>query len=251
MKSLILAGNWKLNKTPQETATYLEQLSKQFSSQELQNLILFPSATSLHVFQQKKSQLVGLQWGPQNVHGEMSGAFTGENSVQASLELGSRVFLLGHSERRQYFHETDDDIAKKAQLVQAVGATPMICVGETLEQRESEQTFEVIFYQLRKSLALLDVSKKFLLAYEPVWAIGTGKVATPEIAEEVHMHIRGELAEMFSASVAKSVPLLYGGSVKPNNAKALFAKENIDGFLVGGASLKCEDFYDIYRQSCS
>ncbi len=182
--------------------------------------------------------------GAQNMYHETEGAFTGEVSGPMLRDVGCQFVILGHSERRQFFGDTDVSVNRKTLAALKVSLTPIVCVGETLTQRESGQTASVIDAQVRGSLAALteDQALKVVVAYEPVWAIGTGRNATPQQAEEVHAQIRGILAELFGALVANSIRILYGGSVKPDNAAELIGQPNIDGALVGGASLKADSF---------
>jgi triosephosphate isomerase (TIM) len=234
----IAAANWKMFKTPQEAEVYFEDWQAPESETEV---VFFPSTILLDTV---SMNLKGdnVQFGAQNIHFENEGAFTGETSPATLKSMGAQYALIGHSERRTLFGETNELVAKKVKAAQANGLTPMICIGETLAERESGQTVEVVKKQLNEGLVHLDAKKPFVLAYEPVWAIGTGKVATPDQAEEVHGQIRAHLAEILSPAVGEKTSILYGGSVKPDNAKELAQKANIDGFLVGGASLKPVDF---------
>ncbi|MES2965779.1 MAG: triose-phosphate isomerase, partial [Bdellovibrionota bacterium] len=174
-------------------------------------------------------------WGAQNCHHEMKGAFTGENSPQVLAELATPYTLVGHSERRAIFHETDAETAKKVKALHAVGITPMLCVGESLQEREANQTNEVIVRQLRAGLQDRDTTKRVIVAYEPVWAIGTGKVASPEQAGEAHSVLRKALVSIGGSALADATPILYGGSVKPENSAEIARQTDVDGFLVGGA----------------
>jgi len=187
--------------------------------------------------------------GGQNMHHEPEGAYTGETSAAMLLDLGCRYVILGHSERRQYFGETDASVNWKTRAALASQLTPIVCVGETLEQRESGATNQIIAEQIRGSLAELSAEQAggLVIAYEPVWAIGTGKTATPQQAEEVHAHIRSLLSELFGADTAGTIRIQYGGSVKADNAAELLSQTNIDGALVGGASLKADSFAAIVQ----
>jgi triosephosphate isomerase len=188
-------------------------------------------------------------WGAQNCSAFPEGAFTGEVATSMLVDLGCRFAILGHSERRQLFGEADEAVRGKAEAVLGAGLTPIVCIGETLDQREAGRTEEVVDGQLRRSLEGLpgpEVARS-VLAYEPVWAIGTGRTATPEMAEAVHRRIRVTLASLFGEEVAVATRILYGGSVKPDNAGELFAQPNIDGGLIGGASLAADSFLDIVR----
>lgn len=192
-----------------------------------------------------KGSAIGL--GAQNMYHESNGAFTGELSSSMLTDVGCKYVILGHSERRHVLGESNQDVNKKVLAALAAGLTPIVCVGETLEQREGGQTADVVAEQFHGSLAGLtnEQAANIVIAYEPVWAIGTGKVATPEQAEEVHSDLRGLLESRYNATVAEAVRIQYGGSVKPDNAAELLAKENIDGALVGGAALKVESFLGI------
>lgn len=191
----------------------------------------------------------GIEVGGQNMYHEPSGAFTGEVSAAMLLDVGAKYVILGHSERRHIFHETDGDVNKKAHAALAAGLAPIVCVGELLEQREASQTAQVIKGQFEGSLAGITAEQiqGVVIAYEPVWAIGTGKVASPQQAEEVHADLRSLLAKRYNQEVADAVRILYGGSVKSANAAELLGQPNIDGALVGGASLKVDDFIGIAK----
>lgn len=236
----IFAANWKLQKTPTETRKFLTDL-KSAGVPAGAELIIFPPASS---WETTASMLSGgnVRWGAQNVWSQASGAFTGENSAAVLKEMGGQVALVGHSERRKIFGETNAMLAEKTAYVQSIGLTPLFCVGETLEEREAGKTDEVNAKQLREGLAKADKSKPLVVAYEPVWAIGTGKVAQPEQVQAAHAAIHEELEAMgFKA------PILYGGSVKPDNAEALGKIPHVDGFLVGGASLEVPSFLGIMK----
>ena len=240
-----VAGNWKLNKGPNEAVEFIYEFKEMASTEDMEKFILFLPALTLGSVANTLTQ-ENMLWGGQNVYFETSGAFTGENSAKVLKELGATHCLVGHSERRQLFGETDEWMAKKVRVLQDNDIEPMLCVGETLEQREAGKTIEVISHQLAKGLENLDREKPFSIAYEPVWAIGTGKVATPEIAEEAHCALREKLQSIVDQDKAKNTSILYGGSVKPDNAKELGDKPNIDGFLVGGASLDPQSFFNIF-----
>lgn len=235
----IVAGNWKMFKNPQQTRVFLQTWKKQ--AQNLTNeIVFFPPALAADAMAQ---ELAGtpFQWGSQNAHTQGQGAFTGEISAQVVKEMGGRYILLGHSERRQYFSESDELIAKKARFAQELGLIPMICIGETLEQRDSGKTNSVLSEQLSKCLAFQPSAKNLVIAYEPVWAIGTGRVAQPEQVAEAHAHIKSVLTSMNLLDV----PVLYGGSVKADNCNKLASLPGVDGFLVGGAALEVETFLPI------
>ncbi|MEO0334939.1 MAG: triose-phosphate isomerase [Pseudomonadota bacterium] len=248
MKKMICAGNWKLNKNPEESLHFLSQLKESLSPEELKDFAVFMPALSLYTVAQSG---VEIPYGPQNVFWQSEGAFTGENSADVAKGMGASLSLVGHSERRQIFGETSEQTAMKVQRSHEAGLLPVLCLGETLEQRESGQTKAVITEQLKKGTEGLDKSQPLWLAYEPVWAIGTGKVATPDQAEEAHAHLRSIMTELFGSDKANATPILYGGSVKPDNSGELSKQSNIDGFLIGGASLKVESFVQIYRNSQS
>ncbi len=234
----IFAANWKLHKTPAETRTFFKSF-KEISSKATGELVFFPSAISLEAAcETVKGSNIHI--GAQNCYAQNQGAFTGENSAQVVKELGGDYILIGHSERRQIFGETDALIADKVAMVQSLGLTPMLCIGETLQEREATHTFRVLETQLLLGLAKADKSKPIVIAYEPVWAIGTGKVATPEQVAETHTDVHGILTKLgFTA------PILYGGSVKADNAKTLIEQPHVSGFLVGGASLEVDSFSKI------
>lgn len=244
-RKFIVAANWKLNKGPGACKEFLREFLPLVNNSTAE-IVIFPPAVNFSVCAGalNSTQVV---WGGQNCYAENEGAFTGENSAAVMKEMGASYCLIGHSERRQFFAETDEFIAKKVKCVQDVGLIPMLCLGETLGQRESGKTGEVICNQLKEGLCLVDFNKDFVIAYEPVWAIGTGKVATSEQAEQSHQVLRNALNELGGGAIADRVPILYGGSVKPGNAGELGAQDNIDGFLVGGASLKPVSFIGIVQ----
>lgn len=235
MLKTIFIANWKMNKTIAEAQKFVEDF-KNTNFQDDQEVVICPSFTLLSTLNQElKASKIKL--GAQNMYFEETGAFTGEVSPNMLKELGCTYVILGHSERRQIFHETDELINKKVQAALAHDLTPVFCVGETLEQRENNQTAQIITEQIKQGLNNIQDFEKIVIAYEPVWAIGTGKVATPEQAQEVHALIR--------RLTNQNVPILYGGSVKPDNIKALMSQPDINGALVGGASLKVDDFKNI------
>ncbi len=241
----IFAANWKLYKTPSETrdffGKFLEPASKILNANTQTEILFFPPAVNLEAAVQSTKGFK-VQVGAQNSYFESEGAFTGETSAQTVKTIGGTWILLGHSERRKLFAESDELIAKKFAYVQKLGLKPMLCIGETLEERESGKTLNVIQKQLSLGLAQANANQPFAIAYEPVWAIGTGKVASLEQVQEAHAQVRAELtAKGFSVET----PILYGGSVKPDNAKALIQIKNVNGFLVGGASLDAKSFLEI------
>lgn len=235
----IFAANWKLFKTPQETRQFFKAF-KEVSSQSTGELVFFPSAICLEAASQELADSK-INWGAQNCYYQASGAFTGENSAQVVKELGGSYILIGHSERRSLFGETDTQVADKVAFVQGLGLTPMLCIGETLQERESKKTFRVLETQLQLGLQKADKSKPLVIAYEPVWAIGTGKVATPEQVAETHTDVFNILKTLGF----QTTPILYGGSVKPDNANELIKQPHVSGFLVGGASLEPASFAKI------
>lgn len=245
-----MAGNWKMNLNREESAELAGAIARQAPDPDRVDVLVAPPFTSIATV---KEAVDGgcIFLGAQNVHWEPHGAFTGEISPPMLVEAGCTHVILGHSERRNLFGETDDMIDRKAESACKYGLTPIICIGEALKEREDNRTTEVIETQLRGSLRHFRKQKKLppfvLLAYEPVWAIGTGKTATPEQAQEVHGEIRRWLAEQFDGNTAETVRILYGGSVKPDNIKELMAMPDVDGALVGGASLKASSFVSIMR----
>jgi triosephosphate isomerase (TIM) len=243
----IVAANWKMHKTRADAARFARDIAAHIKPDEPIETVLAPSFTLLPaVAAEIEGSSVALA--AQNVHPDPQGAFTGEISVAMLAELGCRYTLVGHSERRALFGETDAFIARKVAALQRGGIAPILCVGETLAERESGHTELVLATQLAGSLAELDrgAAAKLVLAYEPVWAIGTGRTATPEMAQDAHAFLRKELEKLLG-SVADQVRIQYGGSVKPDNAAALLAQPDIDGALVGGASLDLESFLAIIR----
>lgn len=238
MRKKIVAGNWKMNKTTQEALELVKELKSSIDTSETEVVFCVPAISAIPVIEALKDSEIGV--GVQNMHYEASGAYTGELSASMLTSVGVKYVVLGHSERREYFGETNEDVNKKTLVALENGLIPIVCVGETLEQREDNITFEHVAIQTKiafKNIAKED-AKKVVVAYEPIWAIGTGKTATNEQAEEVCKFIRFVLSELFDKETAEAIRIQYGGSVNEGNAKELFAKENIDGGLVGGASLK-------------
>jgi triosephosphate isomerase (TIM) len=248
MRKKICAGNWKMYKSPKEAQTFLADLLAKLGYEKADKFletVVFPSTVALDAASTllKGSNLV--KWGSQNCHFESSGAFTGETSPQVLSEMGAQYALVGHSERRSLFHENDELLAKKLASIINYKMIPMLCVGETLHERENQLTESVLKRQLEIGLSQMPENTKVVIAYEPVWAIGTGKVATPAMANETHKYVRSELALIAGKDFADSTSILYGGSVKPDNALDLAKMSDIDGFLIGGASLKVDDFIAI------
>lgn len=244
-----IAGNWKMNVGGPEAAALALAVAGAVRAHDAVDVLVAPPFTALAAVRAALDDAGSrVALGAQNMSEEADGAFTGEISSSMLRSAGVTWVLLGHSERRQKSGETDDLVAKKTARAMTTGPRPIVCVGETLAERESGRTFEVVGGQLDGSLALADAGKaaELVVAYEPVWAIGTGRTATPEIAQEAHAFIRGSLSKRFGSD-AQSIRILYGGSVKPDNAEALLAQDDIDGGLVGGASLDPASFSAIIR----
>jgi triosephosphate isomerase len=246
VRRFFIAGNWKMNLLQESSIALAQALKSQL--QPLANVDVAVCPPSLYL-PAVASALQGssIRWGAQNMYHQHEGAYTGEISGKMLCDIGCRYVILGHSERRALMGETDAMVNQKLVAALEVGLTPIVCIGETLDQREAGQTQTVVRGQCRGSLAGLsdEQMSKTVLAYEPVWAIGTGKTATPDQAEEVHADIRSLLGELFGANCAARVIIQYGGSVKADNARELLSKPNIDGALVGGASLKADSFIPI------
>ncbi len=244
----LVAGNWKLHKTLAESRALVAELGKGIDANTRAEVVVAPVFTALStVAAELAGSAIGLA--AQNVYPESSGAFTGEVSAPLLADAGCGYCIVGHSERRQLFGETDASVHAKIRALLDAGIRPILCVGETLEERESGTTFEVVLRQLDRGLGDLEAERlaTLVVAYEPVWAIGTGKNASPADAQEVHARIRGRVAETKGRTLAESLRILYGGSVKPDNAADLLAQPDVDGALVGGASLKAETFLPIIR----
>lgn len=239
----IIAGNWKMHRGPKETEAFFAAFEPAPSDDEL---IVFPPALSVVAAVRCPDRNPRVRIGVQNIHWEDSGAFTGEISASMAAEAGATFTLVGHSERRHVFGETDEDVARKIAAALRHGLVPVVCLGETLEERRAGRVDDVILRQLDAALGPLAGSEgRFLVAYEPVWAIGTGETATPSDASSAHGTLRGRLRERIGAERARRVPILYGGSVKPANAAELLAAPEVDGVLVGGASLDPASFAEI------
>lgn len=247
MKKPILAANWKMHHGPESARQYLQDFLQRYPRSDDRTVIFFPPALSVTATVAAIGSRSDIMVGVQNIHGADQGAFTGEISAVMSREAGARIVLVGHSERRHIFGETDQQCAEKVTAAARTGLTVMLCVGETLEQRDSGQTNSVVLGQLEA--ALLDpkqVASRLTIAYEPVWAIGTGRNATPADAAAVHAKIREKLKELIADGAAR-VPILYGGSVNPGNSRDLLAAPGIDGLLVGGASLDPGSWISVVR----
>lgn len=242
----LIAGNWKMFKTALETVEYIEKLKNLLQDMLNVDVTLAPPFTSLDAAVKAADGSI-IKIAAQNVFWEEKGAFTGEIAAGMLKALNVAQVIIGHSERRQYFGETDETVNKRIKAALAAGLEPIVCVGETLEQREGGLTMDVIETQVKGALEGLSdqAAKRLILAYEPVWAIGSGRTATPEIAQKVHGNIREILSNIFNKGLANEIRILYGGSVKSENAASLMGQEDIDGALVGGASLKADDFIKI------
>ena len=249
-RKLIIAGNWKMNKTVAEARDLVQGLKRELSSIKEIDIVVCPPFTALS--EVHKAVLdSNIRLGAQNMSEHAPGAYTGEIAAVMLKEFSVRYVILGHSERRQYQKESDELISKKAVAAHAASLKPIVCIGETLAEREAGQTENILQRQIRGSLAGLSKEQmaETILAYEPVWAIGTGKTATAAQAQEAHAFIRSELAKMFDEAVARKVRIQYGGSVKPANARELMSLPDVDGALVGGASLEVRSFADIVKNS--
>ena len=248
MRTPIVAGNWKMHKTVEGTLQLIRELLPLLSPLTGAEVVLCPPFTSLYAAHQALcGASVGL--GGQDMYWEASGAFTGEVSAEMLLTCGCRYVILGHSERRAYFGETDESVNRKTLAALKPGLLPIVCVGETLQERQGNVTQQVVGRQVRKAFEGIPASEvpKVVVAYEPVWAIGTGLTATPAQAQEVHAFVRTLLTELYDASAAATVRIQYGGSVKPENAPELFAQPDIDGGLIGGAALQASSFAAIVK----
>ena len=249
-KPPFIAGNWKMHMTISEAKELATAIVKASADLPEAEIVLAPPFTALGEVK-KVLEDGSVQLAAQNLFWEEKGAFTGEVSAAMLKDAGCQYVIIGHSERRQYFGETDAGVNKKISAALKSGVFPIFCIGESLAERERGETMDVISRQLQVGLDGIGagVFKSIVIAYEPVWAIGTGKTATPSQAEEVHSHIRGELAQRYGIGQAECAIILYGGSVKPANSFALLSEKNIDGFLVGGASLEAESFIQITREA--
>jgi len=248
MRKPLIAGNWKMYKTWDEAQKLAKNIKAELNDVNDVDIVVCPPFTALAaVHEIIKDSDIAL--GAQNMHWENEGAYTGEISPVFLVDLGCKYVILGHSERRQHFRETDEEINRKIKAALAYGLTPILCVGETIYEREKGETENVVERELTNALSGLkyDDIKNIIIAYEPIWAIGTGKTATPEIAEAVHKFIRNFIEKNYSSEVASELRILYGGSIKPDNIRGLMEEPDIDGGLVGGASLKAESFVGIVR----
>lgn len=246
MRTPIIAGNWKLNKNPEETVEFVNAVKAQLpQSTDVETLICAPAVDLPALIESAKGS--ELRVGAENCYFENEGAYTGETSPMVLKQMGVDYVIIGHSERREYFHETDEDINKKAKAIFANGMAPILCCGETLETREAGKAEEFVEGQIKADVEGLtaDQVANLVIAYEPIWAIGTGKTATADQAEEMCRAIRNTIADLYDESVAEKVRIQYGGSVKPANVKEIMSKEDIDGGLIGGASLQPDSFLQL------
>lgn len=239
----VIAGNWKMHKTVPQSVEFIQRLKPLVKTSRHCHIVVTPPFTALWEAA-KAARGSPIAIGAQDLYWESEGAFTGEVSAAMAVDAGCRYSILGHSERRSFFGETSQAVSRKAAAALKAGLTPIVCLGEQLSERDAHQTRDVVGSQFRQSLAGLtgEAVSRTIIAYEPVWAIGTGRTATPEIAQDVHAFVRRLASEVFSSEVAEQLPILYGGSVKPENIGGLMAQADIDGALVGGASLKVESF---------
>lgn len=246
MRKNIVAGNWKMNNDLAQTQELIADLKKQVSADPAATIIVAPTYTNLYpAFEALKDTPISVA--AQNMHQNANGAFTGEISAAMLKSVGVETVILGHSERRAYFKESNELLAEKVNTALENDMTVIFCFGEELEDRKADKHFDLVQSQLKESLYHLSKEswKNIILAYEPVWAIGTGETASPEQAQEMHAFIRKSVADAYGSEIAEEVSILYGGSCKPGNAKEIFANKDVDGGLIGGASLKAEDFLAI------
>lgn len=245
-RKTIIAGNWKMNKTLSETRTFAEEIKSILPKGKWCDVVLCVPAVNIHAaIRMFKDCRVSI--GAENCHYEASGAYTGEVSADMLRDLGVKYVIIGHSERRQYYNETDFTVNKKVLAALKAGLRPIVCVGESLDQRELGVTMELIAYQVKCALSGVpaDQMRHIVIAYEPIWAIGTGRTATADQAGEVCQYIRSVIRKLYGARVARSVTIQYGGSMNPQNARELLAQPDVDGGLIGGASLKPDQLVEI------
>ncbi|MEM6885252.1 MAG: triose-phosphate isomerase [Verrucomicrobiota bacterium] len=248
----VIAGNWKMNKTSTEAVELLKDIIHHWKKVHNVDVIICPPFTALQGCKDLLDQSSEINLGAQDMSAEPSGAYTGEISAGMLKDLWCQYVILGHSERREYFKETNELVNQKAKAAIAANLNPIICIGETLEEREAGKMEKVVTTQLKASCAGFggDEWERTIIAYEPVWAIGTGKTATPEQAQEVHQLIRNTVREIATEKIATKLQIQYGGSVKPDNAQELLGQNDIDGALIGGASLDAVSFTDIIKNAC-
>ena len=251
MRTKIIAGNWKMNINRDEAMQLVNDISAEIQNHDINGnrVMVFPPFLSIQGAQDASGRDGRVEVGAQNMHQAASGAYTGEVSAKMLLNVHVTTVILGHSERREYFHETDELLQQKVDAALKNGLEVVFCFGEKLDERHLGNHFTVVEKQLRKALFHLSKEdwKNIILAYEPVWAIGTGMTATPEQAQEMHAFIRKTISDNYSEALAEGVSILYGGSVKPNNAEEIFGKPDVDGGLIGGASLNAQDFAAIIK----
>ena len=249
-RAAIIAGNWKMNKRPSEVKEYASELTKLISFDRRVKLVVCPPFLCIPAAVKRLNRHIAV--GAQNMHELSSGAYTGEVSAEMLTDAGVKYVILGHSERRQYFAETDEHLAAKVSAALRAGLTPILCVGETLEERENGEAEARVAEEINSALRGIgsDDAANVVIAYEPIWAIGTGRTATPEQAGEMCAFIRSTVENLHGKRSAKAMSILYGGSMNAKNAAELLAQEDIDGGLIGGASLKPEDFAEIYKAAC-
>jgi len=250
MRTPFIAANWKMFKTVQETVVFVKEFRALVKDLTDVEIVIAPPFTAVHAAAEAaRNSPVAIAG--QNLHWEREGAFTGEISAAMLREAGAEYVIIGHSERRRLFGETDETVNRRIAAALAVGLTPIVCIGETLEEREGNQTLAVLDRQITRGLDNLngDQVGALVIAYEPVWAIGTGRNATPEQAGEAHAHIRGRIRQWFGGGAAEECQIIYGGSVKPDNIHTLVLHEDVDGALVGGASLQVDGFFEIVSRS--
>ncbi|UCC80946.1 MAG: triose-phosphate isomerase [Candidatus Zixiibacteriota bacterium] len=244
MRTPLVAGNWKMYTTPSTAAELAARIKLDTVNVDFADIAVFPPYICIAAVAEALKGS-NIEIGAQDIFWEPEGAYTGAISARMIAESGCARVLVGHSERRTYFGETDEKVLKKTVAALSEGLKPIVCIGETLEQREAGITETILDTQLKDGIGALKNIDALTIAYEPVWAIGTGKTATPDQADEAHKYIRGLIAGRWGDNVSRNIRILYGGSVKPDNARSLWEREDIDGFLVGGASLKADSFRDI------
>jgi triosephosphate isomerase len=243
----IVAGNWKMNKTLQEAEVLIQQITKSVNDFDDVKKIIIPPFPFISEIKKLIDTKENFFIGAQNCHTHSSGAYTGEVSASMLKSVGCDYVLVGHSERRQYFKEKEEDFVLKIQQILANNMSPIYCVGETILERKTDNHFKIVAQQLHEVLKKFDVNafSKFVIAYEPVWAIGTGETASPNQAQEMHAFIRETIIDLYDSAIATNVSILYGGSCNAQNAQELFSSKDVDGGLIGGASLKADDFSKI------
>ncbi len=244
-RTIVIAGNWKMNNGPKEAEMLTKEIISKIKNKNIKYILCVPFIDIDIMY--KAINGTNIKLGAQNCHWEKSGAFTGEISVDMLKNIGIEYVIIGHSERRQYFNETDESVNKKIISALNQGINPILCVGETLKEREADKTNDVIYNQVTKALENVDKEsiKNVIIAYEPIWAIGTGKTATPMQANEICKYIRDIVKKLYGENISDNIIIQYGGSMNPSNAEKLLSQDDIDGGLIGGASLKADDFTKI------